>query len=154
MQLACLAQFTQIQEQKQRLGQMPQPRLQEKVKVRRKQLSKSIIEDEKPVKKVIPLEETEGEGESKPPEVKIKKKVKKEKLVLNIKYCEYEVLEKIGVQLGYKISRRLRDPYDIMWVDLTCGLDVLKKLKPWQRVNHFPGMHSLAKKPCLAQNIR
>lgn len=39
------------------------------------------------------------------------------------------------------------------WVDVSCINDRLAKLKPWQRINHFPGMTNIARKNRMAQNL-
>ena len=38
------------------------------------------------------------------------------------------------------------DEWDLFWTDGTVGPDKLYRMKPYQRINHFPGMQALARK--------
>ena len=43
---------------------------------------------------------------------------------------------------------------DIYWQDSgQTAIDRLYKMKPYQRINHFPGMYTLARKDHLARNL-
>ena len=79
----------------------------------------------------------------------------RKKLQLNVKLCEYSVVEAVGKEMGFKVTRskKHQNECDIIWIDLVCSPEQLSKLRPWQWVNHFPGMHTLAKKTLLAWNL-
>jgi tubulin polyglutamylase TTLL6/13 len=43
--------------------------------------------------------------------------------------------------------------WDLYWCDNGVAVDRLYKMKPYQRINHFPGMFALARKDHLARNL-
>lgn len=43
--------------------------------------------------------------------------------------------------------------WDLYWCDNGVTVDRLYKMKPYQRINHFPGMFALARKDHLARNL-
>lgn len=45
------------------------------------------------------------------------------------------------------------DDFDIYWSDTAQGVDRLLRLKPYQRMNHFPGMAVLARKNQLGKTL-
>lgn len=46
------------------------------------------------------------------------------------------------------------DEWDIFWTDSGVQVDKLYRMKPYQRINHFPGMYALARKDHLARNLQ
>ncbi len=54
-----------------------------------------------------------------------------------------------GLGVGGKLSMN----YDVTWHDLTVTPDFLQKMKPFQKVNHFPGMYIVCHKNQLARNL-
>ena len=42
----------------------------------------------------------------------------------------------------------------IIWVDGMITAERCSELKPYQRINHFPGMGEIARKDCLARNLQ
>ena len=46
-----------------------------------------------------------------------------------------------------------KDEWDILWTDGLIQVDKLYRMKPYQRINHFPGMYALARKNNLARNL-
>ena len=47
-----------------------------------------------------------------------------------------------------------KDEWDIFWTDGLIQVDKLYRMKPYQRINHFPGMYALARKNNLARNLQ
>ena len=47
-----------------------------------------------------------------------------------------------------------KDEWDILWTDGLIQVDKLYRMKPYQRINHFPGMYALARKNNLARNLQ
>lgn len=76
--------------------------------------------------------------------------------------CKYEVVTSAAADAGWRVVCRAEGPVDdgdledtcnVYWVDVASIADRLAKMKPWQRVNHFPGMNNIARKNRLAQNL-
>ena len=42
---------------------------------------------------------------------------------------------------------------NVYWIDISNIAERMSKLRPWQRINHFPGMSNIARKNRLAQNL-
>jgi len=78
---------------------------------------------------------------------------KKEKIVINLKYTQYDILATVAEELGYKITRTDKVEYDIIWFDLPPVANILSKLKSFQRINHFPGVSQVSNKSYLARNL-
>jgi len=45
------------------------------------------------------------------------------------------------------------DDFDLLWCDLTLQPERIMRMKPFQRVNIFPGMHALTRKNHLGKNL-
>ena len=56
-------------------------------------------------------------------------------------------------QFGLRVQEEESDEFDILWSDAGIPAERLQKLKPYQRMNHFPGMYILARKNNLAKNL-
>lgn len=41
----------------------------------------------------------------------------------------------------------------LIWNDSFVSTDRVSELKPYQRLNHFPGMGEISRKDCLARNL-
>lgn len=52
-----------------------------------------------------------------------------------------------------KVDETDNEHFDILWSDTAVPPEKLQKLKPYQWVNHFPGMHALARKNNLGKNL-
>ena len=50
-------------------------------------------------------------------------------------------------------SEQPKDDWDLMWIDTGITTEHFSKLKPYQKINHFPGMRCLARKNNLARNL-
>lgn len=75
----------------------------------------------------------------------------KERLTVNFSHCKYFVNHFVAEHLfNYKLSFKnledegMKEDWDILWTDgkLTWAISVDKifNMKPYQKVNHFPGM--------------
>ena len=51
------------------------------------------------------------------------------------------------------ISRDGQGDWDLAWTDGAVNAETLSKMKPYQKINHFPGMFHLSRKNYLARNI-
>ena len=76
-------------------------------------------------------------------------------LIINLQYTQYDVLRDVAETLDYQISwSETDDPdWDVYWLDSAINPQFLFKMQPYQRVNHFTGMHTLARKNLLARNL-
>lgn len=85
---------------------------------------------------------------------KIKKNVSKPKILFYIGQTKYPVVKYVGQKLlNYKLTDNAEDPWDVMWTDSAVTPDLFDKMKPYQKVNHFPGMYSLARKNHLGRHL-
>ena len=84
---------------------------------------------------------------------KTKKKPKK-KVVFFVGLTKYPVVRYVGRKLlDYKLTDKPEDLFDVMWTDSAVTPDQFDKLKLFQKVNHFPGMYSLARKNHLGRHL-
>lgn len=85
---------------------------------------------------------------------KPKPRPRKAKLICNIFDTEYEVIHNVIVEtLGWRITENENDDWDITWSDNAVPTEKLSKMKLYQKINHFPGMHGICKKNYLAWNL-
>lgn len=77
----------------------------------------------------------------------------KERIIINLKYTEYEVFETVAKEIGFKVTKSNKVESDILWFDLSINSNILAKMKNYQRVNHFPGTGQMANKSNLAKNL-
>lgn len=80
------------------------------------------------------------------------------RIVFNVHNTIYDVIKEVGKKdFGWKISHK--DPWhthvewDIQWADVAPMLERWKEMKPFQKINHFPGMYQIARKNYLARNL-
>jgi len=80
---------------------------------------------------------------------------KASRLVLNISETKYAVVRFVGRKVfNWKLSHKSEDmDWDVMWSDNAVEPEKLAKMKPYQKINHFPGMYALARKNHLARNL-
>lgn len=56
--------------------------------------------------------------------------------------------------LGMKVIKQAtEEDCDLYWTDNAVTSEQLGKLKPYQKINHFPGMYTLSRKNYLARNL-
>ena len=77
------------------------------------------------------------------------------RLTVNISETQYPVVRHVLKRArGWRIST---DPeslnYDLWWTDGAVEPDKLARMRPYQKINHFPGMYALARKNFLARNL-
>jgi tubulin polyglutamylase TTLL6/13 len=54
---------------------------------------------------------------------------------------------------NFRLSNDPEEPWDIMWTDGMVTVDMLYKMKPYQRINHFPAMYNLSRKSNMCRNM-
>jgi hypothetical protein len=93
---------------------------------------------------------------------KRRRKMKAKKLVLNVSMTKYHVVRYVARTLfKMRLSNASyqqepddpKDEWDIFWTDGQVQVEKLYRMKPYQRINHFPGMYALARKDHLARNL-
>jgi tubulin polyglutamylase TTLL6/13 len=103
-------------------------------------------------------QEPTSDGKKKKKRIKFKGR----RLVLNVRETKYHMIRYVGKHLfGMRLSNFRcveQDPddqhvWDVLWTDEGVPVDRLYKMKPFQRINHFPGMYTLARKDHLARNL-
>eukprot|EP00981_Chlorochromonas_danica_P011868 scaffold4337_cov182-Ochromonas_danica.AAC.3 len=80
-------------------------------------------------------------------------------IVVNIAHTKYGVITCAANVLNWKTSNKKQvigdGGWDIAWIDAGQGVDrVVREMKSYQRVNHFPGMVELYRKDKLARTIQ
>jgi len=94
-------------------------------------------------------EEIEQESVSAP-----SKKAPKSKIIFNITDSHYPVTKLVGKKVfGWRLSTNPADDWDICWIDKTVPTETLAKMRPYQKINHFPGILSIARKNNLGKNL-
>ena len=67
---------------------------------------------------------------------------------------KYEVVKEVGKRLPkWQISVNPKVEWDVAWMDTGSELTKLGKLKPFQRVNCFPGINCMTRKDGLSKNL-
>lgn len=67
---------------------------------------------------------------------------------------KYKVVRYVGKKLmGWELSYDPDVEWDVLWTDNAVQPETLSKMQPFQKINHFPGMYSLARKTNLARNL-
>jgi tubulin polyglutamylase TTLL6/13 len=86
--------------------------------------------------------------------VNFKEKLRKAKVICNISDTEYDVVKQVASEIFlWKLTELEEDDWDITWTDSAVPTEKLTKMKPYQKINHFPGMHGICKKNYLAWNL-
>jgi tubulin polyglutamylase TTLL6/13 len=67
---------------------------------------------------------------------------------------QYPVVTEVAENLDWKIqySNDAGD-WDVYWTDIAIDPDVLIKMHLFQKINHYPGIHVIARKNLLGLNL-
>jgi len=79
---------------------------------------------------------------------------KRRKVVINLSNCRYPVLEEAAAELNWTVTRDDKAEWDLFWTDTSVSEERVLRLKKSQRINHFVGMHTLARKTSMARLLR
>lgn len=94
----------------------------------------------------------EDAPDNRPPEKK--KKLKYPKLVINVSETQYPVVKAVGKKLfKWRLSYDPEEDWDVWWTDMAVQPETLARMRPYQKINHFPGMYSLARKNHLGKSL-
>ena len=72
--------------------------------------------------------------------------------------CRYSVVKTAALKMGWKLidesaSEKEQRSCNVLWIDTSPVQSYFTTIKPWQRINHFPGMVNIARKTRLAENL-
>lgn len=75
--------------------------------------------------------------------------------------CILDAVNKAGWRIIYPHKGQGKHAFDnsrhdlcnVYWIDVANIAERMSKMRPWQRINHFPGMSNIARKNRLAQNL-
>jgi tubulin polyglutamylase TTLL6/13 len=74
--------------------------------------------------------------------------IKGRKIIINVSDTKYPVVRTVARKiLGWKLSRDEEDEnWDVWWTDAGVPPEKFSKMRPYQKINHFPGMVALSRK--------
>lgn len=87
---------------------------------------------------------------------KVPKKKALGQVLFNASHSDYEVVADVAETRGWKLVKSEEQALkcNVHWIDDSAIGDWMRKVEPWMRINHFPGMNnSLARKTRLARNM-
>ena len=107
-------------------------------------------EEEKSADRLEPQSKSNSE-QSKAPAQKPKKTAR---ITINLDHCDYDIFTDVCSEMGWRISSS-RTRWNIKWMDrYLLGITIKEmRLRPGQRINHFPAVCELAFKCKLANNL-
>ncbi len=72
----------------------------------------------------------------------------------SIQATQYPVVTDVADDLGWKVQYDMEaGDWDIYWTDIPIDTDTLIKLHLFQKINYYPGIHTLARKNLLGMNL-
>ncbi|KAI8910696.1 tubulin-tyrosine ligase family-domain-containing protein, partial [Powellomyces hirtus] len=74
-------------------------------------------------------------------------------VTVNTLNCKYDVVRECCVKLGFRITEDENEPWILFWIDTGVSVERVLAMKPYTFINHFPGMHEICRKDCLARNL-
>ena len=99
-------------------------------------------------------EQTDIKNESSKKTKTVKSAKKEIPLLMLVADTKYKVIKFVGKNVfNFKLTTNPEDNWDLCWQDLGVGVEVLAKMKSYQKINHFPGMYELSRKNNLAKNL-
>lgn len=67
---------------------------------------------------------------------------------------QYPVVSEVAEELGWKIqTSNDAGDWDVYWTDFSIDPDILIRMHLFQKINHFPGIQTLARKNLLGMNL-
>jgi len=76
-------------------------------------------------------------------------------LTINVSDSQYSLIRLVARKtFAWKVCEDREDTEsDLFWTDSAVAPEKLARMKPYQKINHFPGMYTLARKNYLARNL-
>lgn len=84
-------------------------------------------------------------------------KIPKTKFCINLSHCNYEIIKHSCENLlQWKVFKNDEENTncDIIWHDSQINENLLAHIKPYQRLNHFPGINTIGRKNFLALHLK
>lgn len=82
------------------------------------------------------------------------KNVNLNKIIINISDCQYPVVRTVAKSMKWKVQTDSQgSDWDVWWTDNAIPPETLFRMLPHQKINHFPGMHVLARKNLLGKGL-
>ncbi|KAI9015020.1 tubulin-tyrosine ligase family-domain-containing protein [Gaertneriomyces semiglobifer] len=94
------------------------------------------------------------ESSSKSDAAPVRRKPRKRQpaMTINTVQCKYDIVRECSQRLGFKdVDDTI--PWLLYWIDTGVSVERVLSMKPFQRINHFPGMHEICRKDRLARNL-
>ncbi|CAG9330520.1 ttll-11_12 [Blepharisma stoltei] len=104
--------------------------------------------------RACPESDQEEEIKESLPPIKSKLKTKR-KVIVNVSCTKYDVVKRVAKEF-FQWRLDFKDDnlnWDLFWTDGAVQPEKLLQMKPYQKINHFPGMYSLARKNFLGKNL-
>mmetsp|Transcript_4055 Transcript_4055/g.11845 ORF Transcript_4055/g.11845 Transcript_4055/m.11845 type:complete len:743 (-) Transcript_4055:766-2994(-) len=80
---------------------------------------------------------------------------KKNRIYINLTQCKYDTVMNAALDRGWKIcDDDDKVAWNVYWTDKSVQPERVMRLKTYQKINHFPGMHRICNKGHLAIAIR
>ena len=75
-------------------------------------------------------------------------------ITVNISSTQYDVIPKVMQDIfKFQVTTDSESDWDLFWADTGVTPEMVTKLKPYQKINHFAGMSCLARKNFLGRNL-
>ena len=87
-------------------------------------------------------------------EVEEVRKKGNKKLLLCTAQTKYRVIKKACRRQDFRLDSDEGLDWDLYWADTGVQMPRIHKLQPYQRINHYPGMHCLSHKNNLSRNLK
>lgn len=81
------------------------------------------------------------------------------RLALDLSACKYDAVRDAALAMGWRVLEPDEGEeggggeWNVYWTDVSVSLERVMRLRPLQRINHFPGMLELARKAGTARNL-
>lgn len=76
------------------------------------------------------------------------------RLTVNLSNCKYDVVREVTSAAGYAEVDDGDENWDLYWTDFSVSEARVSKMRPYQRINHFPGMMEICRKAALSRNLK
>ncbi|KAJ3202966.1 Tubulin polyglutamylase ttll6 [Dinochytrium kinnereticum] len=100
------------------------------------------------------MEKTADERALRSPAVRIgKKKTGNKQIVkVNTTCCKYDIVRNCSRKCGFRVVDDM-EQWSLFWIDTGVSVQRVLDMEPYQKINHFPGMHEICRKDHLARNL-